>query len=602
MPLLSIHNGAKGFGAQPLFSGLHLELRPGFKVGLVGANGSGKTTLLRLLGGLEAPDAGTVHRTTGHTAGYLRQDAAFAPAATVLEAAMDAFAPLQAVGREMRSLEAQMADGNAAAEVLSRYAQLQDRFQTDGGYGIEARAREALAGLGFPARRLEKPCGHLSGGERVRLALVVLLLEAPTFLLLDEPTNHLDLPAITWLEAHLRRSAAGIVVVSHDQHFLDAVTSATLEMGPSPRLYPGNCSQYLRLRGAAQAGEVEAYRRAQAELPHLRAFIAACRAASTPVPKNRLRRLEALERAALPAASQQRMAPSPLPPPHAPGAPGAAALELSGLAKGFGGRELLGPDGFSARVLWGERIGLVGPNGSGKSTLLRVLRGELDAERGTFRWATGARIGWLAQSLDGLDPERTLVEQLTAVPGVGRRQARAVLARYQFREEEGIKRTGDCSGGERCRVALARLLLEPWDALLLDEPTNHLDLEARRALEDGLAAYPGTVLVASHDRFFLDRVCRRLWVFAEGTPTDFAGTYSEYVSDGRPGTRTPAEIAATIRERESRAAALRTRLSQEQTFLGGRGRRLNQEWKAVQTELATLRAEWQAAQRTERGG
>jgi ATP-binding cassette subfamily F protein 3 len=603
MSLLSIRNGSKGFGARRLFAGLRLEVRPGFRVGLVGPNGSGKTTLLRILAGLEAPDTGEVRQTAGPAAGYLRQDVAFPPEATVLQAAMSAFAPLWAVEAEMRTLEARMAGGDAPPGLLARYAEMQERFDTGGGYSAEARAKQTLAGLGFPPGRLTEPCRHLSGGERVRLALAVLLLEGPPFLLLDEPTNHLDLPAIAWLEEHLRRSPAGMVVVAHDRHFLDAVTTATLEMGPSPRLYPGNYGQYIRLRGAGEAAGVEAYRRAQAELAHLRAFIAACRTANRPVPKNRLRRVAQMDGVPLPDVAEHLMDLQAPAPPHAPGAPGGLALELSGLAKGFGDRELLGQHGFTAQVLWGDRIGLVGPNGSGKSTLLRVLRGEIDPGRGSFRWAPGARIGWLSQSLEGLDPDRTLVEQLTAVPGVGVRQARAVLARYLFRDEEGFKRTGDCSGGERCRVALARLLLEPWDALLLDEPTNHLDVEARRALEDGLAAYDGTLVVASHDRCFLDRVCWRLWVFGAGGVTDFEGNYSALVSAEQQGARSAAEIAAEIRAVEGRAAALRARLSQDRTFHGGHGRRLGQEWKAAQAELASLQAEWRrAAQRPEREG
>jgi ATP-binding cassette subfamily F protein uup len=308
--------------------------------------------------------------------------------------------------------------------------------------------------------------------------------------------------------------------------------------------------------------------------------------------------------------------------PAARRGPRGVVLELAGLRQRFG-RELYGPQGFSARVLRGERIGLIGPNGSGKSTLLRILLGEVAADDGAYGWAERARVGWLPQSLEALDPNLTLVEQLTALPGGGVRAARQALADFLLVEEAVFARTGDCSGGERTRLALCRLLLQPWDALLLDEPTNHLDMESRRAVEQALAAYGGTVPVASHDRFFLDRVCGRLWVFGEtgesdgdargeaeaaGGVLDFDGNYSAWVeaARARAGGTEPlqgaaeaagdaAALAAAIRSAERRSEALRARLSQASTFSGGRGRRLAAEWKAVQAELADLQRRWREA-------
>ena len=711
MTVLSLHGGAKGFRDRPLFTGLHFELQPGAKVGLVGPNGSGKTTLLRILGGLEEPDRGVLATASGATVGYLRQDVTFAPEDTVLSAALAAFAPLWAMEAEMHALEARMASPPDAAagppslappaattagaapapradhppdarpsaaatapgfppvpgpsamptpplpshgplptptpspaatpplpfhgplpvptppapasvpaptppalptppapppptspspspppaspfDPLARYGDLLARFESLGGYTALARTRQTLAGLGFPPSRLSDPCSVLSGGERVRLSLVRLLLEAPTALLLDEPTNHLDLPAIRWLEEHLRRSPIAAVIVSHDRHFLDVVTTQTLEMSSAPRLFRGNYSQYLHLRGAGEAAGMEAYRRAQAELPQLRAFIASLRAGYNPVPKTRLRRLAELEAVPVPqvAAKSIQVAPAAIPVPIST----SPAVELAGVAKAYGEHALLGADGFTAAVTRGDRIGLIGPNGSGKSTLLRILLGAVAPDAGTYAWSAGTRLGWLPQSLEALDPDLTLVQQLTALPGVGTRQARDILARFLFEGDAVFARTGDCSGGERCRVALARLLLQPWDALLLDEPTNHLDMESRRALEDGLAGYPGTILVASHDRFFLDRVAWRLWVFADGV-TDFDGNYSAW-AQGEAGD-SAAALAAAIRSAEARLATLRVRLSQSATFTGGRGHRLSREWKATQTELADLQKRWREATR-----
>lgn len=498
--------------------------------------------------------------------------------------------------------------------LLSRYGELQSRFESLGGYTAEPRARQVLAGLGFPPARLDDPCAVLSGGERVRLSLARLLLEAPDALLLDEPTNHLDLPAIRWLEDHLARASAAAVIVSHDRHFLDAATTATLEMGPAPRLFPGGYSKYLALRGSGEAAGLEAYRRAQAELPHLRAFIAARRAGFLPVPKNRLRRLAELEAIPVPQVAVHTIQVRPAPPARPAAGPAAPALELAGVAKAYGGRALFGPGGFSATVTRGDRIGLVGPNGSGKSTLLRILLGEVEPDGGAYGWASETRVGWLSQSLETLDPDLTAVEQLTSIPGVGTRQARAVLARFLFdgAEAQGPRaqgsagafaRTGDCSGGERCRLALARLLLQPWDALLLDEPTNHLDMESRGALEEGLAEYPGTILVASHDRFFLDRATWRLWVFGDADGVvDFEGNYSAWAQgaaevEGHRPSASAASLAAAIRGAEARVAALRARLSRAGTFEGGRGRRLAQEWKAAQSELAELQRRWREATR-----
>ncbi len=658
MALLSLHNLTRGFGARTLFAGLHLELQPGRKVGVIGANGSGKSTLLRTAGGLEEPDGGAVIRAASAAVGFLHQDVAFPPGSTVFAAAMEAFSGLRAIEAEMRALEADMAgSGGAAADRLARYGELQERFERAGGYTAEARAREVLTGLGFPPGRQGEPAGVLSGGERVRLALARLLLEAPDVLLLDEPTNHLDLPALSWLEDHLSRSGAAALLVSHDRYFLDAVTDATLEMGPRPRLYPGNFSQYLRLRGEDQVADIEAYRRAQAALPQVREVIAAYQKAWTTPPKRWTKRLAELEAVPPPQVASRSIRPRASAPDgdrgEGRGGPSGRAQARQGAAGGAGGRgsrgvalelaavskafaaagDLYGRDGFSARVLRGERVGLVGPNGSGKSTLLRMLLGEVEPDGGAFGWAEGLRVGWLPQSLDGLDPKLTLVEQLTSVPGVGQREARSALADFLFYGDAVFARTGECSGGERTRVALCRLLLQPWDALLLDEPTNHLDMESRRAVEGALEAYAGTVLVASHDRFFLDRVCERLWVFGEGrrgrdggrpagreagsgreaaagagSPgvVDFPGNYSAWAAAVAAGGETgrevagddgPAGLAAAIRNAERRAEALQARLSHASTFEGGSGRRLAEEWKAVQAELADLHRRWQGAAR-----
>jgi len=645
MAVLALHAGAKAFGGRTLFSDLTLELQPARRIGLIGPNGSGKTTLLRILAGLEEADAGTVASATGARIGYLRQDATFDAELTVLGTALAAFAPLWALEEEMRALAAEMARPGATvstapsatpsedaatrrralrteaaptpapaegqrppADPLARYGELQSRFEAAGGYTAEARARQTLAGLGFAPTRLDHPCGVLSGGERVRLSLARLLLESPDALLLDEPTNHLDLPAIRWLEEHLHRGAAAAVIVSHDRHFLDAVTTQTLEMGPQPRLYPGNYSKYLALHGGGEAQGMEAYRRAQAELPRLRAFIATLRAGYTPVPKNRLRRLAELEAVPVPHVAERTIRVRAAAPPRAadvpPGAPtgaaGSVALELAGVQKAYAGRNLFGTGGFTATVSRSDRIGLIGGNGSGKSTLLRILLGQVEPDAGAYGWSGGGRVGWLPQSLEALDPDLTLVQQLTALPGIGTRQAREVLARFLFEGDRVFARTGDCSGGERCRVALARLLLQSWDALLLDEPTNHLDMESRRALEDGLADYPGTILVASHDRFFLDRVAWRLWVFGEPDGVaDFDGNYSEWAAPagGRQDEASAAALAAAIRSAEARVSALRARLSRPDTFADGRGRRLSQQWKAAQAELAELQRRWREATR-----
>ena len=595
MPLLTMHGGAKAYGERTLFNGLHLELQAGVKIAVVGRNGSGKTSLLRILAGLDAADAGKVHLSAGASVGYLRQDVHLDPDHSVLSAALEAFADLCTIEHDLRSVEAHLAHGAIEGEWVHKYGDLQDRFEQGGGYSADARARQTLAGLGFAADQLSVQCRHLSGGERVRLGLATLLLRSPDFLLLDEPTNHLDLPAIMWLEKHLLRSPMGVLVVSHDQHFLDAVTDYTLEMTERPRMYPGNYSHYMRLRGAYVAAGMEEYRRAQAELPRLRTFIAACRAASVLVPKNRLRRLAQLDAVPAPSVAMRAMRLEGVLPGQVRGDCTGTALDITALRKAFSGRELFGGKGFSTRVVYGERIGLVGANGSGKSTLLRILRGALRPDHGDVRWTAGTRIGWLSQSLEWLDPDLTLVEQLTSVPGIGERRARDVLAQYMFEDEYAVCRTGDCSGGERCRVALARLLLEPWDALLLDEPTNHLDAEARRALETGLTAFGGSIVVASHDRFFLDRVCRRTWVFSAQGIVDFGGNYSAYAEGQRSSHRSPVALAAAIRHAEDRAAVLSERLSQASTFADGRGRRVTQEWDALQAELASLQAEWHQA-------
>lgn len=516
------------FGAQEVLRDVSVALERGQRVGLVGANGAGKSTLLRVLAGELAPDAGEVRRARGTTVGWLSQEPRFPEGATVRSAAREGLAALEAeAGRLARLLEElERRPPGREAELVAEYGRLEDDFRRRGGYERDVRLGQVLAGLGFDPDD-ERPAASLSGGERVRLGLARLLLAEPDVLLLDEPTNHLDLASIEWLERFLRdRHPGAAVIASHDRELLDRAVMAVWELEDG-RLTPyrGGYSAYARERAARLRREDEEWRRVEAERARLVEFVrryrAGSRAGQARSREKALARLPEVRRPAAPRRLGLDFAPA--------AASGREVLEIAGLSKRFDGRAVFPP--FSATVRRGERIGLVGPNGSGKTTLLRILSGELPhdpvADGGEWLWGEGVEVAFLRQDLSGLPDGGTVLEAVLTAGDLTLGEARSLLARFLFRGDDVHKPVATLSGGERTRLWLSRLAVSGANVLLLDEPTNHLDIPSREALEEALRAFPGTLLLASHDRYFL-RLCTRLWVFTPDGIRDVAGGYAAW--------------------------------------------------------------------------
>ncbi len=542
-------NVGKSYGAVDVFRGLSFSIARADKIALVGPNGCGKTTLLRLLAGLDASDAGgTIHVAQGITRGYLPQTAGAAEDSTLWQHAQTGLEALQAIQAQLVALEQAMQStprSDQLEAILRRYGELQHQFELRGGYTMDATIQRVLDGLGFTPQDWHKPLRALSGGQRVRARLAQLLLRSPDLLLLDEPTNHLDREGIEWLEAYLRTWDGTLVVVSHDRYFIDAVCDHVWELRPTAtgaqlHTYRGNYTAFLAQRAARDAQATQHFKAQQAfiqkELDYIRRNIAGQHAAQA---KGRLRRLERLEQLEQP--TQQRT----LHVHMRSAAPSSTiVLQTHGLVVGYTKPLFRVPD---LVLRHGERIAVIGPNGSGKTTLLKTLLGEVPALGGELRFGSSIRLGYFAQAHETLQPGRTLIDELlVANPQLSISEARHWLGHFLFSGDDHFKRVGDLSGGERGRLALAKLALQGANMLLLDEPTNHLDIPSQEALTQALRRYDGTIILVSHDRYLIAALASQLWVLsrtADGKPlfTLFKGSYDEWRAQQSQRSAAPSE-------------------------------------------------------------
>ncbi len=589
--ILSARNLSKRYGAVEVFHGLTVHIRAGQRIALVGVNGAGKSTLLRILAGLEEPDEGQIVRARGLRTAYLTQEVDLQLRGPLFEQARRAFPHLQALEQQLRAMEAAMAsqEDKEWPALVERYAALQARFETAGGYDYERKIAETLQGLGFSPEQFGRPAETLSGGERTRLALALALLQDPDLLLLDEPTNHLDIQAIEWLEGHLQRFPGGLVVISHDRRFLDQIATHTwdLDFG-SLEEYPGNYSRFLVLKEERLARRRLEYEAQQEFIAREEAFIrrygAGQRAREARGREKKLARLERLER---PQEHRQLRFTFTT---SARG--GEKVLTTEGLAVGLPDRPhplFTCPD---LEVRRQERIALVGPNGCGKTTFLRTLLGEIPPYAGRVLLGQGVVLAYYAQTHTWMDPEQTVLQAVQEACPMGEGRARHLLGRFLFSGDEVYKRLGELSGGERSRVALARLTLTAANFLLLDEPTNHLDIPAREALERVLADYPGTILLVSHDRALIDALATQVWVVADGRLTPYPGNYSDYLA-AREAAARPAQVEKARparRERPAEEARARERRAQE-----ARLRALEGEIEALEERTRALELEMERA-------
>ncbi len=532
---------AKSFGADDIFAGVDVSVPHGARVALVGPNGAGKTTLLRVLAGLDEPTRGTVQRARGLRWGYLPQEATFesgVAAHTLWDEMLAAFADLRAREAELARLEARMADPAQHDRVMERYGALQHQFELDGGYAYEHKIRSVLGGLNFAPNDYAKPLRILSGGQKTRALLGRLLLESPDLLILDEPTNHLDIAAVEWLESWINDWSGAVLIVSHDRYFMDRVAQHIWALEPAPGQaatalaeYRGNYSAYLLQRDERRARQQAEYEAQQAviskELDYIRRNLAG---QNTRQAKGRLRRLErviktpgeVIQRPAELETIRLRM--------EASLRSGDRVLETHGLGVGYAddGRVLIRvPD----LLLWrGECAAIVGPNGAGKSTLLKTLLGQVPPLAGTAKLGSSLKLGYFAQAHEGLDPARTVLAEVLSGSEMAPGRARDYLGKFLFSGDDVFKTVAMLSGGERGRLALAKLALTGANLLLLDEPTNHLDIPSQEVLETVLDDFAGTILLVSHDRYLIDDLATQVWLVEGGQLEVFKGSWSEYAA------------------------------------------------------------------------
>ncbi len=674
MSLITANSLSKSFGAEDLFHDVSFSVAKGARFALVGPNGIGKTTLLRILLGLEGPSSGTVTRAKSLRIGYLPQEADFQLDGTVWDACLAVFADLIRQQAELAKLEAEMSDPSKREQALDRYGPLQEDFERRGGYTFQVRIKQVLTGLGFDPADFALSLDHLSGGQRTRAYLARLLLSNPDLLLLDEPTNHLDITAVEWLEGYLSQWDGAAVIVSHDRYFLDHACNALLEMAISgTELYRGNYTTYLQERENRWNHRVEVFESERDKLlkdvDYIKRNISGQNVQQA---KGKLRRLtrivQAIEQAGMDSVvslnwsqldvetttspfsveEAERRVRSLRPPRrvtpdlhlhlHLAGRSGELVIRTRDLEVGYLDRMLFRAPDIELRRT--DCAALIGPNGAGKSTFLKTILGQLEPRRGEVILGASLHIGYFAQAHEGLDPNNTVLDEiLGASPGMLPYQGRDYLGRYLFSGDDVFKTVSMLSGGERGRLALAKLALQDTNLLLLDEPTNHLDIPSQEVLQGVLDSYQGTILLVTHDRYLVDALATQIWEIdpEESHLAVFNGTYSQLKEEREKeaARRAALEAAANIKseglarvaeaenrrarnaqtreerrkiaqmqELENRIAALESRLAELSTVLenppadAAEVTKLGTEYARVQQDMDKQLAEWEKLNRS----
>ena len=555
MSILIGTNLSKSYGIQDVFWNVDVSVAHGEKIALVGSNGEGKTTLLRILIGLEEPTTGTVSRMKNVRTGYLPQNAELSGKETPWELCCAVFQELQEMEARLRHLETLLADPAEREATLERYGKLMEAFEHAGGYDYPIAVSTVLSGLGLDETHRHRPLDQLSGGQQTRMMLARLLLERPNILVLDEPTNHLDLQAIEWLEKYLQEWPEALIVVSHDRYFMDRVVHKVWELAFGRiEVYPGNYSQYVALRAERMARRLTEWREQQEFIAKTEDFIRRYKAGQrTKEARGRQTRLERLERLERPrqAKTMHLRLESDL-------RSGELVLVTKDLVIGYDKPLVVIPDLELHRL---ERAALIGPNGSGKTTLLRTALGEIPPLEGRARLGASLQIGYLAQTRQELNDEHTVVQEVERVKELPLAQMRNFLARFLFTGDDVFKQIADLSGGERCRVALAKLALIGANFLILDEPINQLDIASQEIFEDVLKDFIGTILFVSHDRYLIDTLATQVWIIENGRLHVYEGNYQEYLAQRQEKEAAECERA---RQRETKDRRLRQRQAVKQ--------------------------------------
>lgn len=532
--LLQATDIRKSYGTTNILEGIGLQILERDRIGLVGVNGAGKSTLLQILAGEMSYDSGQIFKAKETTIGYLAQNSGLQSERTIWEEMLYVFSPLIETEAELRRMELEIANpesaGNEKAfeDLLERYARKSDWFKDHGGYEMETRIRSVLHGMGFGSFPPDTLISTLSGGQKTRLALARILLQAPDLLMLDEPTNHLDIQTLTWLEDYLRSYSGALLIVSHDRYFLDRLVTAIVEIERhQSKKYTGNYSRYIELKAAEYESQMKQYEKQQDEIARLEDFIQKniVRASTTKRAQSRRKALDRMEVLDRPLGDLKKASFSF----EAEIMSGKEVLQVDQLAYSFDTEKPLFQN-VSFDLRRGETVALIGPNGIGKSTLLKMLTGDLKPASGRINWGTKVKLGYYDQEQTHLNPKNTVLEELwSAFPHIEEARIRSVLGNFLFSGEDVLKRISALSGGEKARVALAKLMLQKANMLILDEPTNHLDLYSKEVLEAALMEYDGTLLFISHDRYFLNKMAERIVELHPNGAEPYLGNYDDYL-------------------------------------------------------------------------
>ena len=588
MSLISASDLAKSFGADDIFDDVSLSIQKRARVAIVGPNGIGKTTLLRILVGLDDPSHGKVQRAKGLRIGYLPQKASVLSGDTLWKQCMLAFKELLAVQAELHQLEKEMADSQKAPEALTRYGTRQTYFEHLGGYTYEVRIRQTLSGLGFEESDYHRPITQLSGGQRTRALLAKLLLDDPDLLMLDEPTNHLDVGAVEWLESYLKDWEGAVVIVSHDRYFLDQVAQQVWEMTPAIEVYRGNYSAYLQQRQERYTRRLAEYQAQSEFIEKEEEFIRRNIAGqNTNQAKGRQRRLSRLleEARLLPPVKEPRRMHMHL---DAPSRSGDLVLRTYALQVGYHdeGKPLFYcPDLLLRRR---ECTAVIGPNGSGKTTFLKTILEKSPPFAGEVHLGASLKIAYFAQAHEDLNEDKTLMQEIALVaPNMLPAEARNYLAKYLFTGEDVFRKVATLSGGERGRLALAKLSLSDANLLLLDEPTNHLDLPTQEVLQSILSSYRGTIILVSHDRYLIDALASQIWDVDPQAETlhVFKGSYTEFKAEKAAKT---AQILSGLKEELSSHKSSRTVKTSTQALSRNQERRIRSRMSRLESSIDAL--------------
>lgn len=532
MILLQVNQLAKSFGADPILTNIKLEVQTRDRIALVGRNGAGKSTLLKIIAGHMAYDSGEIIKPKEVTIGYLAQNTGLESELSIWDEMLTVFSHLQKQEKQLRSLEEQMADpdilsnSDAYERVLKDYDKLQVDFKENGGYQYEADIRSILHGLNFSSLGYDTKISSLSGGQRTRLALGKLLLTKPDILILDEPTNHLDIETLSWLEQYLQGYSGAILIVSHDRYFLDKVVSQVYEISRHQiRKYPGNYSAYLDQKAANFEKEMKQFEKQQEEIAKLQDFIQRnlARASTTKRAQSRRKQLARMDVMDRPLGDEksasfgfdiERQS-------------GNEVLNIHSLAIGY---EEKVSENISMRLARGDSIALVGPNGIGKSTLLKTIIKKIPSFSGEIQYGSNVTIGYYDQEQAELTSNKRVLNELwDEYPLKPEKEIRTILGNFLFSGDDVLKTVSTLSGGEKARLALAKLMMQKSNFLILDEPTNHLDLDSKEILENALIDYPGTILFVSHDRYFINRITTKVVELSGSGATEYLGDYDYYV-------------------------------------------------------------------------